>query len=167
MNNSKNKATALAEVLQSKSVALPVFIRFQTASEMQTVPVVSLSASKEGLTVQFSENQKCTSRSFDWSDLIDIIAFCDANRKSVSLHDFEAENGAYEEEIREEQQQAAGEATSLYAAVWDFAHGKKIRSCWWAEGFESSKCQMNQATSLTIVEVPKSVHCHINDRLAA
>jgi hypothetical protein len=138
MNTNQRKAAALAEVLQSKSVALPVYVRFQTASQMTTVPVVSISVSEQGVTVQHSEGQNTSSLSYMWSDLTDIVAFCDANRKPIFLHDFAAEIGAYEEEKLEEQQMVATEVTRQHAAIWDIAHGKRARS-WSRDGVSEAR----------------------------
>lgn len=65
----------LIRLLARKSAQLPIYTRFQTTLGYQTVPVISVKVSHQGIQAQIAE---AAPLQITWDDLVDIVVFADS-----------------------------------------------------------------------------------------
>lgn len=96
------KVRRLVKLLRSKSVEVPVYVRFMTCSKYMTLPVASLRISSHGIQINDAQGE---SYRFVWEDLLDIILFADHSGRPYFLPEPTPMSDNYDFDITDENEE--------------------------------------------------------------
>lgn len=123
--NTTNEVRLQAHELQNRlanpEFTLPIFARLRLNSTTVLIPVRSISPAENGITLMFDEGEHSATHFYCLDELEGIEVFCDAMRKPVFLHDFDAKGHFGDEEGSSESSLAFEERKELRAVYESFA----------------------------------------------
>lgn len=92
----KQTVSQLANLTETQQVATPFFTRFKTEGQFQILPVMKITTNERHCVVRLDGTNEII---FQWSDILEVVAFQDSNGKLIFLEDESTKKGLAEKEI--------------------------------------------------------------------